>query len=295
MPDWSRRNVRKNVIGLVLAPVVLLMLFRWFEQSQVYHPSHDTEEPPRTLGAAQESFNFPATDGTKLHGWLLRAPESSARKHLVMLYCHGNGGTISDRLGYYQVILAAGVNVLAFDYRGYGRSEGKPGEKGTYSDAHGALAWLKEHGFPASNVIVWGESLGGGIASEVAATEPVDGLVLQSTFTSMPDIGSEVFPFLPVRLIGSIKYDTHARLPNIHCPVLVMHSKTDTLIRFHHGEQNFAAANEPKLFWEIHGDHNDAIDEDAPNFGAGLRKFLELRDTVVKPVPPAAAPSVPSK
>jgi uncharacterized protein len=164
--------------------------------------------------------------------------------------------------------------VFVFDYRGYGRSEGRPGEEGTYLDAQAAAQWLRQRGFAPENIIVLGKSLGGGVASELALREAIGALILQSTFTSAPDLGGELFPFLPVRWIHRIRYDTINRLPKIKVPVLVAHSRTDDLIGFHHAERNFAAANEPKMFLEIAGDHVSVIEEGRQEYLAGLEKFI---------------------
>jgi pimeloyl-ACP methyl ester carboxylesterase len=177
----------------------------------------------------------------------------------------------------YALLLHADVNVFAFDYRGYGRSEGRPGEEGTYKDAQAAYGWLQQRGFVSTNIIAYGESLGGAVASELAVRETVGGLILQSTFTSLTDLGAELYPFLPVRSIGSIGYDTHSRLPRIRVPVLILHSRGDRLIPFHHAEQNFAAANEPKWLCEIAGDHNDGLD-DRETFAAGIEQLLHRMD-----------------
>src|SRR6201999_797444 len=111
-----------------------------------------------------------------------------------------------------------------------------------------AYHWLLHKGFAGRNIIVYGESLGGGIATELCVREETGGLILQSTFTSLPDIGAELYPWLPVRAIGRIKYDTQSKLPQLKIPVLVMHSREDGLIGFRHSERNFAAAKEPKFF-----------------------------------------------
>jgi pimeloyl-ACP methyl ester carboxylesterase len=113
------------------------------------------------------------------------------------------------------------------------------------------------------------------VAGELALRETLGGLILQSTFCSMPDIGAELFPWLPVRWIGSIKYETCKKLPRLRIPVLVMHSRNDGLIGFHHAEKNFAATNEPKLFWEINGDHNSPV-ADPKHFTEGIEKFLAM-------------------
>jgi pimeloyl-ACP methyl ester carboxylesterase len=249
------------------------MLFRWFEHSQVYHPSRTMDATGAELGRPFENVFFETGDGIELNGWFFPANTNSPRAHLAVLVCHGNAGNISHRLALYRALLQTGVAVFAFDYRGYGRSLGRPGEEGTYLDAQAAHQWLARKGF--EQIIVFGESLGGGVASELCLREKMRGLILQSAITSIPDIGAELFPWLPAKLLGAIKYDTRAKLPRLKIPVLVMHSRTDEIAAFHHAERNFAAANEPKLFWEISGEHNDALDEPA-RFVEGIEKFLRL-------------------
>jgi pimeloyl-ACP methyl ester carboxylesterase len=266
-------NGWRRLLKALLVLIFIVMLFRWFEHSQVYHPSRTMDATGAELGRPFENVFFKTGDGIELNAWFFPANTNSPRAHLAVLVCHGNGGNISHRLALYRALLETGVAVFAFDYRGYGRSQGRPGEEGTYLDAQAAYQWLTKEGF--ADIIVFGESLGGGIASELCLREKMRGLILLSAFTSIPDIGKEFFPWLPAKLLGTIEYDTRARLPRLKIPVLVMHSRADELAAFHHAERNFAAANEPKLFWEITGGHNDALDEPA-RFVEGIEKFLGL-------------------
>jgi len=277
MNSESRWRWLKRLGKLALVSMFLLVMLRWFENRQTYHPSRSFDMTGDELGRPWEDVTFKAADGVELNAWFFPAETNSVRRRLVFLVCHGNGGNISHRLGLYELLLEAGVNVFAFDYRGYGKSRGKPGEEGTYLDAQAACAWLRQRGFAGTNIIAYGESLGGGIAAELAVREPLGALVLQSTFTSVTDLGAELFPFLPVRTLGSIRYDTRGKLPQIHVPVLVMHSRGDALIHFHHAEQNFAAANQPKLFCELRGDHNDGLG-DHERLREGLEQLFEVLD-----------------
>lgn len=273
MARWTR-NRWKNLIGLILLPFLMLAMLRWFEHRQVYHPSREWSATGEALGRPWQEVRFRAVDGLQLSGWFFPAPTHSVRSPLAVLVCHGNGGNLSHRLALYAALLETGVNVFAFDYRGYGHSEGRPDEEGTYRDAQAAQAWLTQHGFPPRNTVVFGESLGGGVAAELARREPVAGVILQSTFTSVPDLGAELFPFLPVRWIATVHYDTLRKLPQLRRPLLLMHSRSDRLIPFHHAERNLAVANEPKRLWEIRGDHNDALEADRATFVAGIEAFL---------------------
>ncbi len=268
-------RILKNAAVVCLGAIVFAFMFEAFELSQVYHPTRESESGVTAVSPDGEDLFLTASDGVKLHAWFIPGRGIEHRRNTVFLFSHGNGGNLTSRPDYYSAILQTGAALLAYDYRGYGKSEGEPGEAGTYLDVFAAYDWLIERGFAPERIIAWGESLGGGIASKVAAERKLGGLVLQSSFTSMPDIGSEYFPFLPVHTLGKIKYDTHSRLPEIHCPVVVMHSENDDIIPYRHGRKNFERANEPKAFVKLEGGHNDSI-------VANVAKYVEGAETIVK-------------
>ncbi len=250
------------------------VVLRWFEHRQVYHPSRSLNATGRELGRPVEDVWLTAEDGVRLHAWYFPAQESSPAKQHVWLLLHGNAGNITHRLLHAKLLLETGCAVFMPDYRGYGQSEGNPSEPGTYLDAQAAFDWLVERGFQPGSILVIGESLGGGVASELAMCRPVGGLVLLSTFTSIIDIGSELMPWFPVRRLGSIRYDTLGKLPGVGCPVLILHSRGDHLIGFHHAERNFAAAKEPKRLVELRGDHNELPASDAASYRRALDEFV---------------------
>jgi hypothetical protein len=272
-PSTATRR-RKNILALLLAPVVLLAVLWWYEHRSVFQPTRRFDSDGDEFGRKPEDVFLTTHDSVKLHAWFYPASADARHRDHAVLIAHGNGGNISHRLGLYRCWLDAGVNVLAFDYRGYGRSEGIPGEEGTYLDAQAAHAWLVKCGFEPGRIFAHGESLGGGVVTELARREPLGGLVLQSTFARVTDIGSELFPWLPVRTLARIRYDSIGKLPQLGVPVLVLHSRADTVIGFAHGERLFAAANEPKWFREITGDHNDQPEADMAEFTNVLEEFL---------------------
>jgi pimeloyl-ACP methyl ester carboxylesterase len=247
-------------------------MIRWFEHSRVYVPS--TTLDPCSLDFPFEEAWFQSKDGMGLHGWFIPSPPKGLWRRHVMLLLHGNGGNISHRGSFYRAWYELGINVFAFDYRGFGRSQGIPSEEGTYKDAQAAYHWLRQRGFAPPQIIPIGKSLGGGIASELALREEVAALILQNTFTSIPDIGSEMFPWLPVRRLARISYNTRSKLPSIRVPVLIAHSPNDRTIGFHHAHQNFAAANEPKMFWELAGGHTDTVEAGKAIYLQGLETFF---------------------
>ncbi|MBL9128974.1 MAG: alpha/beta hydrolase [Verrucomicrobiales bacterium] len=274
----SRRRMIDWLLIVVGLPVAGWLFLRWFEQHNVYHPTRDWWSQPQTHHPSAETVRFRTADGLELSAWYLPAAPTSPHHRVAVLVSHGNGGNISHRGPLYALLRDLGVHVLAYDYRGYGQSQGKPSEQGTYADVEAAAGWLRSRGFSNSNIVAWGESLGGGVSSEFAHRHPdLRGLVLQSTYTSLLDLGSELFPFLPVRTVARYHYDTISKLPGIRVPVLVLHSREDTLIPFHHAERNFAAANAPKLFREVRGDHNDQPTVEPELFAKALREFLEAK------------------
>jgi pimeloyl-ACP methyl ester carboxylesterase len=222
-----------------------------------------------------ENIWLTAEDGVRLHAWFFPAEEGSRERKQVWLLLHGNAGNITHRLFHARLLLETGCAVFMPDYRGYGRSEGSPSEQGTYLDAQTAYDWLERQGFEPGCIHVIGESLGGGVASELAMCRPVGGLVLLSTFTNIMDIGSELLPWFPVRWLGSIRYDTLGKLPCVGCPVLILHSPGDTLIGFHHAERNFAAAREPKRLVQLRGDHNELPACDGDSYRQALEEFVQ--------------------
>lgn len=276
MANWTRRRLWKNLVGLALFSAAGYLLLRWLEQHTVFQPSSHLDTTGRELGRPFEEAWLTTGDGVRLHSWFYPAAAGSPRGHFVFLICHGNGGNISHRLGLVRVLLETGAGVLVFDYRGYGRSSGRPSEAGTYRDAEAAHAWLRRRGFAGTNILAYGESLGGAIATELAVRQPLGGLVLQSTFTSSTDMGREIFPWLPVGALARYRFDTLGKLPQVRVPVLVLHGRADTIIPFRHGERLFGAASEPKRFVALAGDHNDQPEADPAAFRVGLEQFLAL-------------------
>jgi fermentation-respiration switch protein FrsA (DUF1100 family) len=178
----------------------------------------------------------------------------------VVLIFHGNAGNISHRIDYLTMFNRLGYATLIIDYRGYGKSSGAPGEEGTYRDGEAAWRYLMEtRKFTPQDIVLFGESLGGGIATWLALQHPPRALVLASTFTSVPDLGAQVYPWLPVRLLARIDYPNLERIRQITVPVLIAHSRNDDIIPFSHGQALFEAAHEPKQLLELRGGHNDGF------------------------------------
>lgn len=261
-PESKKRRTKNSRViwfaKILLVLGLIYLLLRWFEWAQTYQPSKRLVSTIEETASNGRAFHILSGGRHQIQAWFLPAHDGAKHADWLLIFAHGNAGNISHRQSVYQSWLHLGFNLLAFDYRGYGTSEGRPSEPGTYEDLRAVVDWALENGYTKDRVILLGKSLGGGVVSEVAKDGNIAGLILHSTFTSVPDLGAELFPFLPVRSISTIKHDTYSKLPDIHLPVLILHSREDSLIRFHHAERNFEKAQSPKWLFEISGDHNDA-------------------------------------
>lgn len=248
-----------NIVApVVIAYAAIVMLVYFFQPRLVYFPQigRDIVGTPQAYGLDFESVNIPTGDGETLHAWWVPAQDARG----TILFFHGNAGNISHRIDYLLMFRKLGYATLIFDYRGYGKSTGSPSEAGTYRDATAAWRWLTQtRGIKPGDIVYAGESLGGTVASWLAVQHPPRALVLLSTFTSAPDLGAQVYPFIPVRLISRFSYDTLANLRQIKVPVLVAHSRDDDIVPFAHGRRLFEAAGEQKQFLEMRGGHNDGF------------------------------------
>jgi len=262
-PLWKRllRTALCTVVGCFVVGGSTLMIF---EEKFIYFPAKgDVGTSPG------EDVWLTTSDGVKLHAWYFPHPQAKA----TILHLHGNAGNLSDRRDLVRDLQALGVNVMAVDYRGYGRSDGTPGESGLYLDARAAYDWLLTK-TSADRIVVHGESLGGGPACELASTVPCGGLILQSTFTRAPDMASRVLPFFPGFLVRT-KFDNLAKVSRISCRKLFLHSQADEMIPFQMGETLFAAAAEPKEnTWFTGCGHNEMSISRAKKYYGRIAEFL---------------------
>jgi hypothetical protein len=218
-------------------------------------------------------------DGLKLHAWHVPAKDAAG----TVLFCHGNAGNVSHRIETIAVLHKLGMNVLVFDYRGYGKSEGRPTEEGTYRDAEAAWAYLVEtRGEKPQRIVIHGRSLGGSVAAHLAMDRTAAGLIVESSFYDITELGAELFRWLPVRWLSRMKYKTAEYVKGARCPVLVIHSREDDMIALHHGQKIFDAAPQPKRLLEIHGGHNSAFLDSSDIYNPALRQFFA--EVLGKPV-----------
>lgn len=247
-----------------------------FDRWLAFFPTREITNTPDDLGMSYEEVYFPAADGTQLHGWFI-----PGRGDDTIVWFHGNGGNISGRV--YNIMLLyqqVGANVFIFDYRGYGLSEGKPSEKGVYSDGEGVLEYLRSRDdIDHDRLVLFGRSLGGCVVAELAMHHPAKAVIIESSFTSVDAMSAHTRPrltrFIPTRLLVRSRFDSVTKMPHIHSPVMIVHGDRDVTVPIHMGRELFEAANEPKRFYEIKGaDHDDTHRVGGEAYFAALREFI---------------------
>lgn len=253
---------------------LLVALVYVFQGRLLYLPSiggRTLQATPDDIGLAFENVRLTTRDGVSLHGWFVPARDAER----VLLFCHGNAGNISHRLDSIRIFHDLGLSVFIFDFRGYGQSEGRPTEEGTYRDAEAAWSYLVEaRRFPDQRIIVYGHSLGAAIAAQVARGRRPASLILESPFASVTAVASHHYRFLPVRWLSRFEYASAQYVRDVHVPVLVIHSRQDEIIPVAQGREVFEHANEPKSFLEIIGDHNAGFLLSGARYTHGLQQFL---------------------
>lgn len=268
------RYVLKLVgLGAVVYAAVLVLMFL-LQSRLVFLPqvASGGMPTPRDAGLDFEDVRLRTTDGETIHGWWVpaRAPRGA------VLLLHGNAGNIAHRIDYLPTLHDLGYSTLLVDYRGYGASTGAPSEQGTYRDASAAWQYLVAvQGWKPRSIVILGESLGGGVATWLALEHAPRALVLASTFTSVPDLAAAIYPWLPVRWLSRIRYDSLARIGGIDAPVFIAHSRDDEVVPYTHGERLFAAAHQPKELLTMSGGHNDTFLFARPEWAAALDAFLQ--------------------
>lgn len=279
-PYVPKKRLRARVLNLLVTILVgylvVLVLLRVFEARLIFFPDYpsrlDGDWHPR--GLPVEDVWLTASDGVKLHAWWI--PHDGAK--VTFLAFHGNASNIANRAPIYAFLHSSPANVLAVEYRGYGRSEGKPSETGVYRDAEAAYDYLlKTKAMDPKAIISFGQSLGTAVATHLAARRPVGGLVLEAPFPSASRVASKVFWFLPgVSLAVYGQFDTKRWLNSVQAPVLIIHCQQDPVIPFQFGQEVYEAAASPKTFVAIRGECHEESSLIAPTqYRAALQEFLD--------------------
>ncbi|MEW5723519.1 MAG: alpha/beta hydrolase [Thermodesulfobacteriota bacterium] len=273
-PRRGRGRGARRFYLLLFIPPALIALIYFLAHRLLFHPDPVLYARPDDLGLVFEDVYFPAAgDGTRLHGWFLPAA-AGRRPEAFLLFLHGNAGNISHRLENLAGLNALGLAVFIFDYRGYGLSQGRPSEKGTFLDARGAWRWLAGRpGVDANRIVFFGRSLGGAVAVDLGLEHRPRALILESTFTSVRDMAARHFPLLPHFLVPDM-YDSLEKIGRVTAPVLFVHGARDDLVPLSQGRRLYEAHPGPKDFYLVEkAGHNDTF---VAGGGAYYRRLLDF-------------------
>ena len=260
-------TLKSLIILAILAYAGVLALMYVFQRSLMYFPDR-ARTPPAAAGLPQaEEVALKSSDGESLIAWYVLP----ARRKPLVIYFHGNGGALNLRADRFRWLTTDGFGLLGLSYRGYGGSSGKPSESGLLLDAMAAYDFAAAR-YPAGRIVLWGESLGTGVAVALAAERPIGGLILDAPFSSAADIGAAAYPFIPVRWFIKDSFRSDERIGRVKAPLLVLHGEMDRIVPIRFGERLFTLANEPKQMVRFpSGDHVDLDDHGAPD---AVRAFL---------------------
>lgn len=261
------------IAALFVVPLLIYVLFRVAEFKLIYEPSRLDAGDPSSVGLSFEDAWMETGNGRRIHGWWFEKKEARG----TIIHCHGNADNITQRLWFAEQVNKLPVNVLMYDYQGYGKSEGRPGLQATRHDGIAAYDFVmgkQQEGEECLPIIVIGQSLGGATAIELASKREVQGLIIESTFTSIKLMGRRFYPFLLPGVFTTITYDSLAKVPHLHMPKLFAHSRDDRKIPFDMGRELYEAAAEPKQWVELQGGHGEESFKQTQGYFELVEKFV---------------------
>ena len=254
--------------SIILAYIVIVLFTYLYQRKLLYHPSENNYTGDEIQFEYKEVF-IEVDKDINLKSWFL---EKDLKKYKTILYFHGNAGDLTNRVHKLNELNKLNVNILIISWRGFSGNPGNPTEKNLYNDAKKTVAWLNEAGVKNKNIILYGESLGTGVATELGQDNSFAGIVLESPFTSIADAAKIYYPYLPINLLIKDRYDSSKKIKNINTPILIMHGKKDNIVPLYMGERLFKIANKPKKFLQVEEDDHMLTYND--NLLSEINKFI---------------------
>ena len=270
---FKKRLVKMNyliniTLIFVLGYFVFIILTFFFQRNLLYHPKINNYFG-NELTISIEKIKIKTKDNIELLSWY---HDTKIVNKKTLLFFHGNAGSLENRIEKLNHFGNMKINFLIISWRGFSGNKGKPTEKGLYEDAESAVRWLFSKGVKEEDIIIYGESLGTGVAVEIAQNKNFAGIVLEAPFTSMIEAGKDKYPFLPVKWLLKDKYESDKKIKNINTPILIMHGKVDNIVPFKMGRKLYELANKPKYFYfSEYDNHMMTFDE---NLLSALKKFI---------------------
>ncbi len=261
-----------SILALILFYILLVIVMFFFQRSLLYHPSVDNylKDDLGTEPTEIEKVNITTEDKIDLIGWFYN---KNIKKLKTIVFFHGNAGSLRNRTYKLNHFKDLDVNFLIIAWRGFSGNIGKPDEMGLYEDARSAIRWLNKKGIEDKNIILYGESLGTAVAVEIAQSKKYAGVILESPFTSMVNMGKKYYPFFPVSFLLKDKFESNKKINKISVPILIMHGKVDKIVPYDMGKKMYELANQPKFFYsQEYGDHMVEYDE---KLLLALKQFIQ--------------------
>ena len=273
MVNYSvKRLIKSSAMIITMSWIILSFMIFINQRDLVFVPTKKYINTPELYNLSYENYILTTEDGEKINSWFIPHPNPRS----TLLFLHGNGGYISTRLDSINIFHQLGLSVFIIDYRGYGDSSGLPSEEGTYIDAETAWLFLKNKmDIDANNIIIFGRSLGGAVAIWLAQKYKPSALIVESSFTSIIDMGRSNYPYLPIKLLAMIKYPSDERIASINVPKLFIHSMDDDIVPYKFGQKLFELSTPPKEFLKISGLHNNGFLMSGDIYINGINKFLD--------------------
>tara|TARA_B100000959_G_scaffold233882_1_gene251476 strand:+ start:1021 stop:1857 length:837 start_codon:yes stop_codon:yes gene_type:complete len=268
-----KKLIKMNFPIIILLIFILIYLFilistYLFQRNLLYHPTENNYSGDQLL-VSVEKIKIKTKDNIELLSWY---HNKNINDYKTILFLHGNAGTLENRIHKINHFKDMNINFLLVAWRGFSGNKGKPTEKNLYEDARSAVQWLESKGIKKNNIIIYGESLGTGVATEIAQNKNFAGIILESPFTSMIEAGKDKYPYLPVKFLLKDKYESEKKIKNIKSPILIMHGKVDNIVPFYMGKKMYELANNPKYFYfSEYDDHMMEYNEKLLNV---LKKFI---------------------
>ena len=259
-----------QVISIILLVYFLIVVFLYFYQRNLlYHPNENNYSNDKLM-VQVEKIKVRTNDNIDLLGWYY---QKDIKKFKTILFFHGNAGSLENRIHKLNHFKDMNINFLIIAWRGFSGNKGKPSEKGLYEDGDSSIKWLLNKGIKETDIIIYGESLGTGVATHLSQNRNFAGLILETPFTSMVDAAKTFYPYIPVKFLLKDKFENKKKIKNIDLPILVMHGEADQIVPFSMGKKMFELANEPKYsYFTKHDNHMMEFDE---NLIKALNSFLE--------------------
>ena len=274
MNFWlNKKLIKMNNLILLLLILISIYLFilistYLFQRNLLYHPTENNYSGDKLI-VSVEKIKIKTRSNIELLSWYHK---KNINDYKTILFLHGNAGSLENRIHKINNFKDLNVNFLLLAWRGFSGNKGSPTEQNLYEDAWSAIKWLKSEGIKESNIIIYGESLGTGVATEIAQNKNFAGVILESPFTSMIDAGKTKYPYLPVKFLLKDKYESNKKIKNIKTPILIMHGKVDNIVPFYMGEKMYDLANEPKYsYFTEYDDHMMEYNEKLLN---ALKEFI---------------------